>query len=90
MQYLRCVYLFCGVDRRKLLDLRDGAVMIFRVACKKLMHLLLLSGFLAFLERLADFFQHVVEQFRDDVLIANLRSSHGVECLSSDLTRDSP
>jgi hypothetical protein len=92
MRYLRCVYLFCGVDRRKngLLDLRDRAATILRVACKKLLHLLLLLSFLAFLERLADFFRHVVKWGHDDVLLADLGSSHGVECLDLDLTRDSP
>jgi hypothetical protein len=56
------MYLFCGINQRKneLLDLRDGAVTIFHVACKKLLHLLL-SSLLAFLECLADFFWHVVE-----------------------------
>jgi hypothetical protein len=43
-----------------LLDLHDGATMIFHVACKKLLHLLLLSTLLAFLECLADFW-HVIE-----------------------------
>jgi hypothetical protein len=63
MRYLCCVYLFCGVDQRKneLPDLRDGDAMIFRIACKKFLHLLLLSSLLAFLERLADFFWHVAE-----------------------------
>jgi hypothetical protein len=63
MRYLCCVYLFCGVDQRKngLLDLCDGAAMIFRVACKKPLHLLLLSSLLAFLKCLVDFFWHVIE-----------------------------
>jgi hypothetical protein len=52
-------------------DLCDGARTIFHVACKKFLHLLLLSSLLAFLERLADFFQHVVERGRDDILVAN-------------------
>jgi hypothetical protein len=64
--------------------------MMFRVACKKLLHLLLLSSLLAFLERLVDFFRHVIEQGYDDVLVTDLGSSHGVKCLSLDLTRDSP
>jgi hypothetical protein len=86
------VYLFRGVGRRKigLLDLRDRATTILRVACKKLLHLLLLSSLLAFLERLADFFRHVIKWGHDDVLVADLRSSHEVECLNLDLTRDSP
>jgi hypothetical protein len=92
IRYLCCVYLFCGIDRRKngRLDLHDGAAMILRIACKKLLHLPLLLSLHVFLKRLADFFQHVVEQCHDDVLIADLRSSHGVECLSLDLTRDFP
>jgi hypothetical protein len=92
MRYLHHVYLFCELNRRKNehIDLRDGAAMIFGVACKKLLHFLLLSSLLAFLERLADFFWHVIEQCHDDVLVADLRGSHEVECLGLDLTRDSP
>jgi hypothetical protein len=70
-------------------DLRDGAMMILHVECKKFLHLLLRSSLLAFLERLAYFFKDVIEQRRDDVLVADLGSSHGVEYLSLDLTRDS-
>jgi hypothetical protein len=63
MQYLCCVYLFCIVDQRKngLLDLRDGATMIFCIACKKFFHLLVLLSLLAFLERLVDFVWHIIE-----------------------------
>jgi hypothetical protein len=92
MQYLCCVYLFYVVGRRKneLLDLRDGATTIFPVACKKLLHLLLLSSFLAFLKHLADFFWHVVERGHEEVLVTDFGSRHGVEFLGLDLTRDSP
>jgi hypothetical protein len=65
----------------------DGAAAIFCVACNKLLHLLLLSSLLAFLDRVADFFQHVVKRCRDDILVADLKSRHGVECLILDLTR---
>jgi hypothetical protein len=53
MRYLCYVYLFCVVDRgtNGLLDLRDGAAMIFCIACKKFLHLLL-SSLLAFLDAL--------------------------------------
>jgi hypothetical protein len=66
-----------------------GSATIFCVAGKKLLHLLLLSSLLAFLECLANFFRHVVERGHDDVLIADLGSSHEVECLGLNLTRDS-
>jgi hypothetical protein len=92
MPYLHCVYLFHGIDQRKngLLDLRDGATTILHVAYKKLLHLLHLSSLPEFLERLADLFWHIIERGHDDVLTTDLGSSHGVECLSLDLTRDSP
>jgi hypothetical protein len=54
------------------------------------MHLLLLLSLFAFLERLADFFWHVIERGHDDVLVVDLGSRHGIECLGLDLTRDSP
>jgi hypothetical protein len=59
MRYLCYVYLFCVIDRGKngLLDLRDGAAMIFCIACKKFLHLLLLSSLLAFLDALQTSFR---------------------------------
>jgi hypothetical protein len=67
----------------------DGAATIFYVACKKFLHLLL-SSLLVFLECLVDFFWHVIEGCHDDVLVTDLKSRHGVECLGLDLIRYFP